>query len=77
MTKPQRNPTGLFIRDARQQLNLTQLSFSALLGVPQAYLSNYETGRTMPPAKILMKILKIFKEEGRCPICDRVDAWQK
>lgn len=76
--KTKRTPTGLFIRDARRQLELSQAAFGELLGVRQNEMSNYETGRSTPPAPILMQIVHIFKEKGRgCPFCDRENPWQK
>jgi putative transcriptional regulator len=52
------------IKEFRIKAGLTQVELAAKLGVEQAAVSQWETGKTMPSAAILLKL----SEELKCQI---------
>ncbi|MFC1621985.1 helix-turn-helix transcriptional regulator [Patescibacteria group bacterium] len=52
---------GLKIREIRRKSNLSQDRFGNKLGVSGKTISAYETGKTLPPLRILEKISEIYK----------------
>ena len=45
-----------YIRAVRKKLNLTQEQFANLLSTNRFNITNYETGRAIPPGNMLLKI---------------------
>ena len=45
-----------YIKGVRKKLGLTQEQFSKLLSSNRFNITNYETGRAIPPGDILLKI---------------------
>jgi DNA-binding transcriptional regulator YiaG len=48
---------GVEIRRTRESMRLTLVEFSARVGLPWQTLQAYETGRVVPPADRLFRIL--------------------
>lgn len=53
---------GKRIKIARIEMDISQGELAATMGILQKSLSTYETGRTMPPLEILIKIAKALKK---------------
>lgn len=45
-----------YIKDIRHKLGMTQEQFAQLLSSKRYNIANYETGRTIPPGNVLLKI---------------------
>ena len=58
---------GHEIKKLRQELNLSQERFGKKIGVSGKSISAYETGRVMPPLKIMEKIAKVYKTKLCAP----------
>lgn len=43
----------------RKKLKITQAEMGKMIGVPQRTWANYETGRSQPPAQVLLELAKI------------------
>ncbi len=52
---------GKEIKKLREELNLSQERFGKKVGVSGKSISAYETGRVIPPLKIMEKIAKVYK----------------
>jgi transcriptional regulator with XRE-family HTH domain len=50
----------LAIKDKREQMNISQQHLADALGIDQSTVCLWETGKTMPRAKLLPKIAKIL-----------------
>lgn len=48
------------IKDKREQMNISQQHLADALGIDQSTVCLWETGKTMPRAKLLPKIAKIL-----------------
>lgn len=48
------------IKDKREQMNISQQFLADALGIDQSTVCLWETGKTMPRAKLLPKIAKIL-----------------
>ena len=55
---------GQGIRLIRKKSNLTQMQFSAKIGITQTFLSGIESNKKTPSVDVLNKISKLFK----CPL---------
>lgn len=51
----------MYIREQRKKLNLTQIQLAELMDVDQTAISQWETGRTKPTIKNLVRLSKILK----------------
>lgn len=54
-----------FIKDSRYELRLKQKELAEILGVPQANISKYETGKVSPPGYIVLAILDLLRKKSR------------
>ncbi|MBA3030994.1 MAG: helix-turn-helix transcriptional regulator [Desulfobacteraceae bacterium] len=57
------NSIPAYIKNIRSRLGLTQTEFAAMIGKRRYVISDYETGRSSPPGKVLVKIQEIEKKE--------------
>ena len=48
------------IKDKREQMNISQQALADALGIDQSTVCLWETGKTMPRAKLLPKIARIL-----------------
>lgn len=53
-----------FIRSTRSKLGLSQSDFAAILGTTRSVVANWESGRTIPRAHVIIA-LKIFLNERK------------
>ena len=56
------NTIGHYIKNIRANLHLTQAQLAKLIGTKRVNIAKYETGSTMPPGNVLLKIQQIEKE---------------
>ncbi len=54
-----RNP-GREIKKLRKELNISQLRFAEKVGISGKTISAYESGRIIPPLKVMEKIAKTY-----------------
>lgn len=52
------------IRRAREQFGISQKALGDLLGISDKAISTYESGRTLPPLDILIRISSILKKDA-------------
>jgi transcriptional regulator with XRE-family HTH domain len=57
------------IRLCRRHVGLTQQGFASLIGVDRNSVTNYEAGRTSPPAAVLLRMRDV------CGVDPYVLAW--
>jgi transcriptional regulator with XRE-family HTH domain len=57
-----RRETGRQIRNAREEINMSQGQLSEILARRQAYISEMETGKTEPNATMLVKLAYVLKK---------------
>jgi len=50
-------PTAVFIRGARKGMKLTQQELADILEVNRYNIAKYETGITIPPGDLVLKVL--------------------
>lgn len=53
--------TGLKLKEYRQSFNLSQRDIAQLLNITQAYYWKWESGKSIPDAKQILQLCKIFK----------------
>lgn len=51
--------TSFFVKEIRKSLGLTQQKLSELINKDRVNISLYETGRTIPPGDIVLKLLEL------------------
>ena len=54
---------GKRLKEARKKQKITQSEVAELLGVTKQTISNYETGNTYPPEKMLAKLCELYEVE--------------
>lgn len=57
---PKRLSDGQIVREIRTQLGMSQSDLALVLGVPQAALSNIESGRSAASGRILTRLTQIL-----------------
>jgi len=57
--------TSEFIRKARKRLGITQNEFAKRIGKSRCDIANYETGRTIPPGNVILKIQELENHQGQ------------
>jgi len=72
--KPKKTMAGKFLRELRGLLEIKQCELAQELGLKYPYISRYELGRSMPTAETLMKVVRLVRQKGICPFCDREDS---
>ena len=56
--------TSNYILKARKKLKIRQKDMALLLGVRQVNLCKWEKGNTMPPGKIILRIMELLKRKN-------------
>lgn len=51
--------TQVFIKHSRKALNLTQAQLAELTGKKRVNITCYETGRSIPPGDVILKIIQL------------------
>jgi len=59
MEKRAEKPTARVIKKIRQSLGLTQAQLARKVGTEQYNIAKYESGATIPPGDVLLRILQI------------------
>ena len=68
---PEAHPLAKAIRAIRSRHGKSGVEFAALLGVNQAMVSRYETGRTRPGSLVLYRLLRLAEGPEKNPILDQ------
>ena len=55
-----KNKVSERIRDLRKELNIGQVEFAKMCGVPQSCVSKWEMGETLPDIDMILTIAHIF-----------------
>ena len=51
--------TSAFIKESRKIMRLTQAQFGSLVGKSRLAITCYETGRSIPPGDVVLKIIQL------------------
>jgi len=58
------NETAKYIKDSRKELGLTQKQLAEIIDSKRSNIAKYETGRSMPPGDLVLRIQELLKKQS-------------